>query len=72
MLRQEITKESNSNNEDEILYRNFINALKSKTTKADYTRRLKYLLEFLGSSDGKYSVLIDPDKDKKMMEKCFL
>lgn len=70
MLRQEITKESNNNNndKDEILYRNFINALKSKTTKEDYTRRLKYFLEFLGYSDGQYSAMLDPNKDKKMIE----
>ena len=56
----------NNNNQNEILYRNFINALKSKTTKADYTRRLKYFLQFLGSSDGQqYSVLVDRNKDKK-------
>jgi integrase len=75
LLRQEITKtESNNNNnnnnndKNEILYRNFINALKSKTTKEDYTRRLKYFLEFLGYLDGQYSAMVDPNKDKKMIE----
>ena len=32
---------------DEFLYKNFINTLKAKNTKEDYTRRLKYFLEFL-------------------------
>ena len=72
MLRQEITKTEYNNNSyndrNEILYRNFINALKSKTTKEDYTRRLKYFLEFLGYPDGQYSAMVDPNKDKKMIE----
>jgi integrase len=55
--------------EDEFLYKNFINTLKGKNTKDDYTRRLKYFLEFLGVKNRKrYSVLVDPNKDKKMIE----
>ena len=60
---------SNNNKQNEFLYKNFVNAIKSKTTKSDYTRRLKYLIEFLGGSDqSDYSVLLDPKKDKKMIE----
>lgn len=52
--------------EDEILYKNFIDTLKAKNTKNDYTRRLKYFLEFLGVKNPKrYSVLVDPNKDNK-------
>ena len=62
--------------EDEFLYKNFINTLKAKNTKEDYTRRLKYFLEFLGVKNGrKCSVSVDPNKDKKMIEsdiKAFL
>ena len=64
MLRQQ-EEEANKN---EFLYRNFINSLKSKTTKLDYTRRLKYFFEFLGIDDGQYSALLDLKKDKKMIE----
>ena len=55
--------------EDEFLYKNFINTLKAKNTKEDYTRRLKYFLEFLGVKNSKrYSVLVDPNKNKKIIE----
>ena len=69
MLRQEQEEASNNNKQNEFLYRNFVNAIKSKTTKSDYTRRLKYLIEFLGGSDqSNYSILLDSKKDKKMIE----
>lgn len=61
-------EKSKNNNEDELLYYNFINGLKTKTTKLEYTKQLKYFLEFLGASNGDYSVLVDPKKDKKMIE----
>jgi integrase len=66
--QEETTTYNNNIDKNEILYRNFINALKSKTTKEDYTRRLKYFLEFLGYPDGQYSAMVDPNKDKKMIE----
>jgi hypothetical protein len=84
--QQEQEKEEDStttnNIDDEFLYRNFVNALKSKTTKIDYTRRLRYFLRFLvggasnngegtsttNSNDNDYSALLDPKKDKKMIE----
>ena len=78
---QEEKEDSTTNNIDEFLYRNFVNALKSKTTKIDYTRRLRYFLRFLvgggngegtstttNSNDNDYSALLDPKKDKKMIE----
>ena len=69
LLRQEQEEASNNNKQNEFLYRNFVNAIKSKTTKSDYTRRLKYLIEFLGGSDpSDYSILLDSKKDKKMIE----
>jgi integrase len=69
LLRQEQEEASNNNKQNEFLYRNFVNAIKSKTTKSDYTRRLKYLIEFLGGSDqSNYSILLDSKKDKKMIE----
>ena len=84
--QQEQEKEDSTttnNIDDEFLYRNFVNALKSKTTKIDYTRRLRYFLRFLvggasngeggtstttNSNDNDYSALLDPKKDKKMIE----
>jgi hypothetical protein len=40
MLRQEDKKQQKQeyDNIDELLYRNFVNALKSKITKSNYTR----------------------------------
>jgi hypothetical protein len=73
--RQEQEEQSTNNNnnheqQNEFLYRNFVNAIKSKTTKLDYTRRFKYLIKFLsdGSDPTDYSVLLNPKKDKKMIE----
>ena len=50
---------------DDIYYSNFVNALKSKATKLDYTRRLKYLMDFLNYIN--YAQLI-VDLDKKSIE----
>ena len=52
---------------NEVYYLNFINALKSKTTKTDYTKRLKYFMDFLGLKQEDYSELIT-NKDKKWIE----
>ncbi|HEX6645733.1 MAG TPA: site-specific integrase [Nitrososphaeraceae archaeon] len=80
---QEKEDSTTTNNIDEFMYRNFVNALKSKTTKIDYTRRLRYFLRFLvggasngegtsttttNSNDNDFSALLDPKKDKKMIE----
>jgi hypothetical protein len=52
---------------NEVYYLNFVNALKSKTTKTDYTKRLKYFMDFLGLKQEDYSELIT-NKDKKWIE----
>jgi len=77
MLRQEEKeKEYDDDGNNELLYRNFVNALKSKVTKSNYTKLLSYFLEFLGDRDGNhYSILVESKKDKKMIEadiKAFL
>ena len=46
---------------------NFVNALKSKTTKNDYTKRLSYFMDFLGINNKNYSELIE-NRDKKWIE----
>lgn len=46
-----------------------MNGLKTKATKENYPRMLKYYLEFLGAGDGQqYSVLLDPNKNPIMIE----
>src|SRR5215217_7354419 len=77
MLRQEEKeKEYDDDGNNELLYRNFVNALKSKVTKSNYTKLLSYFLEFLGDRDGNhYSILVESKKDKKMIKadiKAFL
>lgn len=60
---------SNSNkhhDDDEYYYSNYIYSIKAKTTKTDYTFRLKYFMQFLGIKEGKYSLLIE-NKDKKVL-----
>jgi hypothetical protein len=52
---------------NEVYYLNFVNALKSKTTKTDSTKRLKYFMDFLGLKQEDYSELIT-NKDKKWIE----
>lgn len=71
--QQEKEKQEHQN---QLLYDNLINSLKTKNTKANYIRGLRYFLEFLGDKTGKnYSLLLDPGKDRKMLEadiKAFL
>ena len=71
LLRQEQEEASNNNKQNEFLYRNFVNAIKSKTTKSDYTRRLKYLIEFLGGSDPDYLVDFAPDNYTSFWQQWF-
>lgn len=49
----------------DFYYSNFVNALRSKTTKADYTKRLSYFMDFLRVKN--YSELIE-NQDKKWIE----
>ena len=62
LLRQEQEEEIYQ----EHHYTNFVNALKSKSTKLDYTRRLKYFMDFLHVKQ--YHQLVE-NKDKKTIEK---
>ena len=48
-------------------YSNFINSLKSKSTKNVYKKRLEYFMAFLGIKEGEYSKLVD-GLDKKTIE----
>ena len=52
-------------NEDDIYYSKFVNAIKSKSTKMDYTYRLKYFINFLNVKS--YAELVE-NKDKKTIE----
>ena len=54
MLRQQQQEEETNN---DYYYSNYVNALKSKTTKLDYTRRLKYFMDFMGFIN--YSQLVE-------------
>ena len=60
MLRQE-----EQDIHHEYYYTNFVNALKSKSTKLDYTQRLKYFMDFLHVKQ--YHQLVE-NKDKKTIE----
>ena len=53
--------------EDDYYYSNYVNALKSKTTKNDYTKRLSYFMDFLGINNKNYYELIE-NRDKKWIE----
>ena len=56
-------KHNKTFNTQEYHYTNFINALKSKSTKLDYTRRLKFFMDFLHIKQ--YHQLVE---DKKTIE----
>ena len=60
-------QQSSTKHDDEYYYSNYIYSIKAKTTKTDYTFRLKYFMQFLGIKEGKYSLLIG-NKDKKSIE----
>ena len=49
-------------NDDDYYYSKFVNAIKSKTTKTDYTYRLTYFINFLNVKS--YAELVE-NKDKK-------
>jgi hypothetical protein len=44
---QIVHDQQNTEEEDDIYYSKFVNAIKSKSTKMDYTYRLKYFINFL-------------------------
>ena len=50
---------------NDFCYTSFVNALKSRTTKNDYTKRLSYFMNFLGIKN--YNELIE-NRDKKWIE----
>jgi hypothetical protein len=52
-------------NNNDINYLKFVNSIKSKVTKMDYTYRLKYFINFLNVKS--YSELVE-NKDKKTIE----
>ena len=60
-------QEQQQTNADDIYYSNFVNALKSKTTKTDYTTRLSYFMDFLHVKREEYAELVI-NKDKKWIE----
>jgi hypothetical protein len=62
--QQEIHEQQQQLSND-TYYSNFVNALKSKTTKTDYTKRLSYFMDFLRVKH--YSELIE-NQDKKWIE----
>ncbi len=62
---QQQQQEQSNNNDNDLYYSNFVNALKSKTTKADYTKRLSYFMDFLRV---KSYVEIIENKDRKWIE----
>ena len=63
--QEEGEEEQSNNNSDDLYFSNFVNALKSKATKAEYTTRLSYFMDFLGVKS--YADLIE-NRDKKWIE----
>lgn len=47
------------------IYYKFVNAIKSKTTKMDYTHRLTYFINFL---NAKFTLKLVENKDKETIE----
>ena len=56
---------------EDYYYSNFVNALKSKTTKNDYTKRLSYFMDFLEINNKNYNELVE-NKDKKWIENSII
>ena len=56
--------------QDDLYYSNFVNSIKTKATKQDYTARLKYFMDFIGAS--KYSDLICEQKTIENNLKSYL
>ena len=63
--QQEAQLEKEDDVDNDYYYSNFVNALKTKTTKIDYTRRIKYFMNFLHIKQ--YAKLVE-NKDKKTIE----
>ena len=62
---QQKSQKKKVDDEDDIYYSKFVNAIKSKSTKMDYTYRLKYFINFLNIKS--YAELVE-NKDKKTIE----
>jgi hypothetical protein len=63
--QQQEEQEEEKQPKDLFYYSNFINSIKSKSTKIVYKRRLKYFMHFVGAKS--HSELVD-NKDKKSIE----